>query len=77
MKEFQIRALRNENAIEWIPFNKLSDVKKIGEGGFGSVYKATWLDGIRKVDSGDNNYVRTRESNSTVALKTLEIKEVR
>ena len=77
MKEFQIRALRNENAIEQILFNKLSDVKKISERGFGSVYKATWLDGIRKVDSGDNNYVRTRESNSTVALKTLEIKEVR
>jgi len=77
MKEFQLRTWRYEGEIEWIPFNRLSDVKKIGEGGFGSVYKATWLDGIRKVDGGDNNYVRARESNSTVALKTLEIKEVR
>ena len=61
MKEFQIRALRNKNAIEWIPFNKLSDVKKIGEGGFGSIYKATWLDSIQKVDCSNNNYVRTHK----------------
>ena len=76
MKEFQLRTLSYEDAIECIPF-KFSDVKKIGEGGFGSVYKATWLDGIRKVDGDDYHYVRARESNSTVALKTLEIKEVR
>ena len=54
MKTFQLRAWSYENAIEWILFNKLSDVKKIG-GGFGSVYKATWLDGIRKVDNDDCN----------------------
>ena len=46
MKEFQLRAWSYEDAIELIPFNRLSDVEKIGEGGFGSVYKATWLDGI-------------------------------
>ena len=77
MKEFQLRAWSYENAIEWIPFDRFSNVEKIGQGGFGSVYKAIWLDGIRKVeqikDGDDNNniYKRTRESSSIVALKTL------
>ncbi|CAJ0830504.1 6809_t:CDS:10 [Entrophospora sp. SA101] len=29
---------------EWIPFNKFKDFRKIGEGGFGSVFKATFTD---------------------------------
>ncbi|RIB08041.1 kinase-like domain-containing protein [Gigaspora rosea] len=42
-------------------------------GGFGSVYLATWLDGIRKVEkiNSNNYYKKSRESNSIVALKTL------
>ncbi|RIB11711.1 kinase-like domain-containing protein [Gigaspora rosea] len=67
VKAFQLRADTYENAIEWIPFNRLSDVKEIGKGGFGSVYSATWLDGIRKVYGN----VRAREPSSIVALKTL------
>ncbi|RIB19847.1 kinase-like domain-containing protein [Gigaspora rosea] len=68
MKTFQLRAKAYEYAIEWIPFDKLSDIKKIGEGGFSLVFSASWSDGIRKVDG---NNVRTREPSSTVALKTL------
>ena len=66
--------------IEWIPFDRLSVVEKVGKGGFGSVYKATWLDGIWKVEKiDDDNYKGTREASSTVALKTLSddsLKEV-
>ncbi|RIB26120.1 kinase-like domain-containing protein [Gigaspora rosea] len=75
MKTFQLRAVRYEDVIEWIPFDRLSEIKKIGEGGFGSVYSAAWLDGIRKVETikdGNNDiYKRAREQSSTVALKTL------
>ena len=59
MKMFQLRTLAYEDAIEWILFNRLFDVKEIGKGGFGSVYSATWLDGIRKVEEikvDDDNY---------------------
>ncbi|RIB22801.1 kinase-like domain-containing protein, partial [Gigaspora rosea] len=70
---------RNKNiddyVIEWIPFDRLSEIKKIGQGGFGSVYSATWLDSIRNVKTfkdGDNDiYKRARGQSSTVALKTL------
>ncbi|RIB06847.1 kinase-like domain-containing protein [Gigaspora rosea] len=54
-----------------IPFDRLNNIKKIGQGGFSSVFSATWLDGIRKLDYNDDKYVRTREPFSTVALKTL------
>ncbi|RIB28241.1 hypothetical protein C2G38_2059899, partial [Gigaspora rosea] len=75
IKEFQLRAFSYNYMIEWIPFDRLSDVKEIGKGGFGSVYSSTWLDGIRNVDEikdGDNViYKRARKPASTVALKTL------
>ncbi|EXX62654.1 uncharacterized protein OCT59_004788 [Rhizophagus irregularis] len=31
--------------LEWVPFNRFEDIKKIGEGGFAEVYSATWVDG--------------------------------
>ncbi|RIB29038.1 kinase-like domain-containing protein [Gigaspora rosea] len=83
---FQLRTFVYEDAIEWIPFNRLSNIELIGKGGFGFVYSAIWLDGIRKIeeiknidysdsdyDYGDSyeNYKRSREINSIIALKTL------
>ncbi|RIB29934.1 kinase-like domain-containing protein [Gigaspora rosea] len=72
IKEFQLRATKYEGVIEWIPFDKLCITDKIGEGGFGCVYFATWSDGTRKIEkTDDHNYVRSREQSSAVALKTL------
>ncbi|RIB24179.1 kinase-like domain-containing protein [Gigaspora rosea] len=75
MKTFQLRTFKYEDVIEWIPFDRLSGVKKIGKGGFGSVYSATWLDDKRKVetikDSDNDIYKKVREPSSIVALKTL------
>src|ERR1043166_5694391 len=28
--------------LEWVPFNKFTDIERIGEGGFAKVYSATW-----------------------------------
>ncbi|RIB24258.1 kinase-like domain-containing protein [Gigaspora rosea] len=78
MKTFQLRTWGYEGVIEWIPFDRLTDIEEIGKGGFGSVYKATWLDGVRKVDGNDFNYLRARDPSSIVALKTFSgpLKEV-
>ena len=41
IREFQLSTYKYKDAIEWILFDKLVDVKKIGKGEFGSVYFAT------------------------------------
>ena len=66
MKDFQLRANSYEKVIEWIPFDKLNNIENIGKGGFGSVFLAFWLDGIRKIDGNR----RMREP-GIVALKSL------
>ncbi|RIB05865.1 hypothetical protein C2G38_562682 [Gigaspora rosea] len=72
IKKFQLKATAFEKVIEWTPFDRLKNIKIIGEGGFGTVYLATWLDGKRTVE-GDNSvgYVRFRSKSCEVALKTL------
>jgi hypothetical protein len=31
--------------LEWVAFDRFTDIKEIGEGGFAKVYSATWIDG--------------------------------
>ncbi|RIB19710.1 hypothetical protein C2G38_2035848 [Gigaspora rosea] len=71
IKEFQLRAMAFEKVIEWILFNRLRSMKVIGQGGFGKVYSAIWLDGKRIVE-GDISmgYIRFHKK-CEVALKTL------
>ena len=52
-------------------FNGFYDIKYIAKGGFGTVYKAKWVDGyIRKWDNTNQNWERTNP-NISVALKSL------
>ena len=53
--------------LEWIPFDRLIDIKPIGEGGFANVYSATWLDGESKF-----HRKKRRSTYITVALKKLK-----
>ena len=56
--------------MEWIPYNKFSDIKYIAEGGFAKVYSATWTDGkIEKWDQKSNNW--KRKEPTKVALKVF------
>ncbi|RIB27156.1 kinase-like domain-containing protein [Gigaspora rosea] len=78
IKKFQLKTVQYIEAIEWIPFDRLSDIKEIGKGEFGSVYSATWLDGIRRIEVKKGiqkffcgKYIRSREPNSIIALKTM------
>ncbi|RIB09460.1 hypothetical protein C2G38_2108579, partial [Gigaspora rosea] len=69
--------------IEWIPFNKLSNIETIGKGGFSTVYRAIWLDdehgkqyvGHADYDKYDDDYYSMHESSKIVALKTITLNE--
>ena len=54
--------------IEWIPYDDLKDIEKIGEGGFATVYQSEWSNGPRFVMNNKRRYY----INGLVALKKLE-----
>ena len=61
--------------LEWVPFDKFTDIKEIGEGGFAKVYSATWIDGYhgynyRYYKKQEGNWKRESE-HVKVALKRL------
>ncbi|CAB5359308.1 unnamed protein product [Rhizophagus irregularis] len=71
---------------EWVPYNSLSQIKKIGEGGFGTVFSAMWSWGIKssleeddkddkkggKDDKTRKKVYHYRTGPCTVALKKLK-----
>ena len=48
IQESQLNARHNIHVLEWIPYNRLTNVKYLDKGGFSTVYKAIWLDGPLK-----------------------------
>ena len=54
--------------IEWISYDDLKDIKKIGEGGFATVHQGEWSNGPRFVWVNKRYYY----TNGPVALKKLE-----
>ena len=68
IQNFQLNATRHEEVLEWIPYEKFSDIKYLAKGGFGTVHKAKWIDGyIRYWDQNKWN----REANEEIVLKCL------
>ncbi|CAB4404805.1 unnamed protein product [Rhizophagus irregularis] len=64
---------------EWVPYNSLSQIKKIGEGGFGIVFSALWEWGIKSSleeeeedDKKRKKIYHYRTGRCTVALKKLK-----
>src|SRR5205814_2341120 len=45
IQEFQLNATCWQEILEWIPYEKFSDIKYLAKGGFGTVNKAKWIDG--------------------------------
>src|ERR1043165_5895221 len=40
-----LNAKNEREVLEWIPYNRLTNIKYLAKGGFSTVYKAIWLDG--------------------------------
>ena len=69
IKSTQLKATtyHYNNHLQWIPYSDLTNIEKIDEGGFATIYKATWLNGCKSI-----NYNHERTSKDMpVALKKL------
>src|SRR5688572_23901594 len=68
IKSTQLKATEYDNRkyLQWIPYNDLTDIEKIGEGGFATIYKATWLNGDKY-----GGYSERYSRDMPVALKIL------
>jgi excinuclease UvrABC ATPase subunit len=45
IQEAQLNARNSYEILEWIPYNKLSNISYYDKGGFSEIHKAIWLDG--------------------------------
>ena len=66
----QILSSIPDHILEWIPFDHFEDVEKLTEGGFSSIYTATWTRGMI-LDYDENKKEFTRLENRYVVLKSL------
>src|SRR4051795_6191762 len=63
---------KDYSILEWVPFDRFTDIKEIGEGGFAKVYSATWIDGKSYYDKqNDGSYKKGEPKPFKVALKRL------
>ncbi|RHZ80676.1 hypothetical protein Glove_132g174 [Diversispora epigaea] len=71
IQRIQLNANIRQEIIEWIPFKKLENITYLTKGGFGTTYKASWLDGpIYYWDYKVENWNRFKGQN--VCLKSLD-----
>jgi hypothetical protein len=57
--------------LEWVPFDRFTDVEEIGEGGFAKVYSATWIDGKSEYNRENGSWKKKEPEPTKVALKRL------
>jgi serine/threonine protein kinase len=67
----QIKTKKPSDLVEWVPYNRLSNIEYLSEGGFSKVYSAIWLDGL--IQGWDLEHKQWKRLGKTkVALKVLE-----
>ncbi|GET66834.1 kinase-like domain-containing protein [Rhizophagus irregularis DAOM 181602=DAOM 197198] len=71
IQQCQMETFRPDRIIEWIPYNKLQDIKYLTKGGCSEIYTADWIDGrYDEWDSKEKQLKRT--GGHQVILKKLE-----
>ncbi|CAG8606625.1 15269_t:CDS:2, partial [Acaulospora morrowiae] len=70
IRETQLSATTRFNFLEWIPFDQLTEIERIGSGGFGEVFSARWIEGPRTKWNAEKS-TWERYPNVKVALKSL------
>ncbi|CAG8621833.1 5612_t:CDS:2 [Paraglomus brasilianum] len=67
----QLNANDVDEYLEWIPFHRLADFAKMGEGKYSTLVSATWLDGPRQFWHSENEEYQ-RIGPTKVALRVLD-----
>ena len=72
IQETQLNAMSHLQVLEWIPYNRLTNIKYLAKGGFSAVYYAIWLDGyIQWWDNGKWSRYTYDSSGHPVVIKSL------
>ncbi|RGB35136.1 kinase-like domain-containing protein [Rhizophagus diaphanus] len=58
--------------LEWVPYNKFTDIRQIGEGGFAKVFSATWIDGNSLYYEDNESWKKLDPKPKKIALKQLK-----
>src|ERR1051325_5818033 len=83
IQQTQLNAQNKYEVLEWIPYDRLTNIEYLAKGGFSTVYKAIWLDGrIEKWDHDKNEWIRHKREyyddngskieGNEVAIKNLD-----
>ena len=74
IQKCQMETLVPNRTVEWIPYNKLRNIKYLTKGGFSEIYTAGWINGqYDEWDSKEQQLTREHESSAqSVILKRLE-----
>jgi hypothetical protein len=75
IQETQLTTAGPFNYLEWIPFDRFRHVKSFGEGGYGTLSAAIWLDGPRSLRDEKIQTKWKRDSRKKVMLKSLRDSE--
>jgi serine/threonine protein kinase len=51
IQKYQLEATNPDKLLEWIPYERFTNIDYLAEGGFGTVYRAEWID--RPIESWD------------------------
>jgi hypothetical protein len=71
IQQCQMETFGPNRIVEWIPYNKLQNIKYLTKGGCSEIYTADWIDGRYEIwDSKEKKLKRLK--NRSVILKKLE-----
>ena len=71
IQETQLSAESEYHVLEWIPYNRLTNIKYLAKGGFSTVYKAIWLDGFIQWWDYDKKQWKRHGKDYSIVIKSL------
>ena len=73
IQRMQLKINSYNDIIEWIPYRRFVNIKKIGKDdydNFTTIYSALWIDGLSYYDKDKKEWIR--KSNENVTLESLD-----